>query len=172
MNAIGHGWDLRKVWDDYVPHKRDPNPPGAPFLPFTRGEQDWGPTHLAEEKMNDSKYADAAIAQLQKQHDRPFFIACGLFHPHMPWYMPQKYFDMFPLDEVPLPPILKSDLDDVPPLGVAITKGKAKFVDQVMNGGVHKEGVRAYLAATAYADAQMGRVLMLWKRATIGTTPS
>jgi len=156
---VGHGWNLRKVWDDYMPHKRDPNPPGAPFLPFTRGEQDWGPTHLAEEQMNDSKYADAAIAQLQRQHDRPFLVACGVFHPHMPWYVPQKYFDMFPLDEVTLPPILKSDLDDVPPLGVAITKGKAKFVDRVMDGGVHKEGVRAYLAATAYADAQMGRVL-------------
>ena len=156
---VGHGWDLRKVWDDYKPHKRDPNPPGAPFLPFTRGEQDWGPTHLPEEKMNDSSYADAAIAQLQKPHDRPFLVACGVFHPHMPWYVPQRYLDMFPLEEVTLPPILKNDLDDVPPLGVAITKGKAKFVDQVIDGGMHKEGVRAYLAATAYADAQMGRVL-------------
>jgi arylsulfatase A-like enzyme len=156
---IGHGWDRRHVWDDFKPHRRDPNPPGAPFLPFTRGEQDWGPTHLPEEKMNDTSYADAAIAQLQKQHDRPFLVACGVFHPHMPWYVPQKYFDMIPLEEVTLPPILKNDLDDVPPLGVAITRGKAKFVDKVMDGGVHKEGVRAYLAATAYADAQMGRVL-------------
>ncbi|NJM54819.1 MAG: sulfatase-like hydrolase/transferase, partial [Verrucomicrobiae bacterium] len=117
---VGHGWDLRKVWDDYQPHRRDPNPPGAPFLPFTRGEQDWGPTHLPEEKMNDTSYADAAIAQLQKQHDRPFLVACGVFHPHMPWYVPQKYFDLFP-DDVPLPEILDHDLDDVPPLGRAFT---------------------------------------------------
>jgi len=156
---VGHGWRRRNMWDDSKPHRRDPSPPGAPFLPFTRGEQDWGPTHLPEEKMNDTSYADAAIAQLQKQHDRPFLVACGVFHPHMPWYVPQKYFDMFPLDEVTLPPILKNDLDDVPPLGVAITQGKAKFVDQVMEHNVHKEGVRAYIAATAYADAQMGRVL-------------
>ena len=156
---ISHGWDFREACDEFVPHKRDPNPPGAPFLPFTRGEQDWGPTHLPEEKMNDTKYADAAIAQLQRAHDRPFFLACGLFHPHMPWYVPQKYFDLFPLNEVELPPLLESDLDDLPPLGQAITKGKAKFVDQVMENGVHKEGVRAYLATTAYADAQIGRVL-------------
>jgi choline-sulfatase len=156
---IGHGWDFRKSCDDYRPHKRDPNPPDAPFLPFTRGEQDWGPTHLAEEEMNDTSYADAAIAQLQKQHDRPFFIACGLFHPHMPWYVPQKYFHLFPLDEVTTPAILKNDLDDVPPLGRAITQGKSKFVEQVLAHDLHKQGVRAYLAATAYADAQMGRVL-------------
>ena len=156
---ISHGWDFREACDAFVPHKRDPAPPGAPFLPFTRGEQDWGPTHLPEEKMNGTSLANAAIAHLQKKHDRPFFIACGLFLPHMPWYVPQKYFDMFPLDEVTTPPLQKGDLDDVPPLGQAITRGKSKFVEQVMKHGLHKEGVRAYLAATAYADAQMGRVL-------------
>lgn len=156
---VAHGWDVRKVWDDHTPHRRDPAPPAAPFLPFTRGEQDWGPTHLTEAEMNDTKYADAAIKQLKQKHDKPFFVACGLFHPHMPWYVPKKYFDMFPLDEVKLPPIQKDDLDDVPPLGRAITKGKSKFVDQVMEGKVHAEGVRAYLATTAYADAQIGRVL-------------
>ena len=35
-------------------------------------------------------YADAAIKQLQKKHAQPFFIACGLFHPHMPWCVPKK----------------------------------------------------------------------------------
>lgn len=82
--------------------------------------------------MSDTKIADAAVAQLQRKHDRPFFIACGLFHPHMPWYIPKKYFDMFPLDEVKTPEILDTDLDDLPPLGRAVTQSKAKFVAQVM----------------------------------------
>ena len=156
---IGHGWDVRSDWDDHIPHKRDPIPPNAPFLPFTRGEQDWGPTHLREEEMGDTTYADAAIKQLRKKHDKPFLVACGLFHPHMPWYVPQKYFDMFPLDEVTTPELLENDLDDVPPLGRAVTAGKSKFVGQVLEHGLHKQGVRGYLATTAYADAQIGRVL-------------
>lgn len=156
---VAHGWKLGDVWDVFVPHRRDPVPPNAPFLPFTHGEQDWGPTHLAEVQMNDTKYADAAIAQLEKKHDRPFFVACGLFHPHMPWYVPKKYFDLFSADEVKLPPLRENDLDDVPPLGQAITKSKSKFVDQVITQKVHLEGVRGYLAATAYADAQIGRVM-------------
>lgn len=156
---VGHGWRLGKVWDDDLPHRRDPAPPKAPLLPFTRGEQDWGPTHLAEEQMNDTKMADAAIKQLQKKHDKPFLVACGLFHPHMPWYVPQKYLDMFPLEDVKLPPILTNDLDDLPAIGRDVTSSKSKFVDQVMANGVHKQGVQAYLAATAYVDAQMGRVL-------------
>ena len=156
---VTHGWDTRSGFDERTPHRRDPIPPNAPFLSFTRGEQDWGPTHLTEEEMNDTKYADATIKLLQREHERPFFIACGLFHPHMPWYVPQKYFDMFPLSEVTIPPIKKNDLDDIPTLGREITQGKSKFVDQVVAHGLHKEGVQAYLATTAYADAQIGRVL-------------
>lgn len=156
---IAHGWNSRNAWDDSINHKRDPIPPNAPFLSFTRGEQDWGPTHLAAEDMNDTSYADAAIKQLQKKHDKPFLIACGLFHPHMPWYVPQKYFDMFPLDEVTVPELLENDLDDVPPLARELTKGKSNFVAAVLKNGLHKQGVQAYLATTAYSDAQMGRVL-------------
>ncbi len=156
---ISHGWGTRDAWEDWIPHKRDPDPPGAPLTSVGRGEQDWGPTHLAEAEMNDSKYADAAIRQLEKKHEKPFLIACGLFHPHMPWYVPEKYFDMFPMDEVTTPEILKNDLEDVPSLGREVTKGKSRFVDSVMEAGLHKQAVQAYLATTAYSDAQMGRVL-------------
>jgi arylsulfatase A-like enzyme len=156
---ISHGWDTRDKWDDRIPHKRDPVPPGAPLTPVGRGEQDWGPIHIAEADMGDTKYANAAIAQLQREHDKPFLVACGLFNPHMPWYVPQKYFDMFPLDEVTTPQLLDNDLDDVPPLGRSVTEGKAQFVQSVLDAGLHKEAVRGYLATTAYADAQMGRVL-------------
>ena len=156
---ISHGWGPREDWDDHIPHKRDPIPPEAPFVSFTRGEQDWGPTHLREEEMGDTKYADAAIEQLQKKHDKPFLIACGLFHPHMPWYVPRKYFDMFPMDEVTTPELMENDLDDVPPLGRAVTAGKSKFVEKVLEHGLHKQAVQGYLATTAYADAQIGRVL-------------
>ncbi|WP_319589323.1 sulfatase [uncultured Draconibacterium sp.] len=157
---IGHGWNPEgEEWDDRVPHRRDPVPPNAPLTTVGRGEQDWGPTHLEESEMNDTKYADRAIAQLQKKHDKPFFIACGLFHPHMPWYVPQKYFDMFPMDEVTVPEILENDLDDVPPLAKGVTAGKRDFVNQVLEHGLHKQAVQGYLATTAYSDAQIGRVL-------------
>lgn len=75
--------------------------------------------------MNDTGNVDAAIRQLQQEHDRPFFIACGLFNPHMPCYVPQKYFDMFPLDEVTTPTLLNDDLEDVPTLRVSLTTRKS-----------------------------------------------
>jgi len=156
---VGHGWGSKAAWDEDVPHKRDPIPPNAPLTPVGKGEQDWGPTHLAEDKMRDTMYADRAIEQLQKKHDRPFLVACGLFHPHMPWYVPQKYLDMYPLNEVATPKLLKNDLDDVPPLARELTAGKSKFVASVLEHGLHQQAVQAYLASTTYSDAQMGRVL-------------
>lgn len=156
---ITHGWDQKEGWDEHIGHKRDPAPPGAPLTSVGRGEQDWGPIHLDEKDMNDTQNTDRAIRQLQQKHDKPFFIACGLFNPHMPWYVPKKYFDMFPLNEINGPELLENDLDDVPPLGVELTSGKSKYVKAILDAGLHKEGVRAYLATTAYADAQLGRVL-------------
>ncbi|WP_168567179.1 sulfatase [Crateriforma spongiae] len=159
FGKITHGWDQKEHWDEKLGHKRDPAPPGAPLTPVGRGEQDWGPIHLAEADMNDTMNANAAISRLQKPHDQPFFIAMGTFNPHMPWYVPQKYFDMFPMDEVVTPRLRKNDLDDVPPAGAALTAGKSRFVDSVLEHGLHKDAVQAYLATTAYVDAQLGRVL-------------
>ena len=33
---------------------------------------------------------------------RPFFYAVGFHRPHIPWNVPQSYFDKYPLDEVAL----------------------------------------------------------------------
>ena len=124
---ITHGWDQRENWDEKIGHKRDPAPPGAPLISVGAGEQDWGPIHLAEEDMNDSRNVDNAIKRLNMKHDKPFFIACGTFNPQMPWYVPQKYFDMFPLDEIVIPDLKENDLADVPELGVELTSGKSKI---------------------------------------------
>jgi arylsulfatase A-like enzyme len=156
---ITHGWDQREHWDEHIGHKRDPAPPGAPLAKLAGGEQDWGPTHLAEEKMNDTIGAEKTITILKKQHDKPFFLAYGLFHAHMPWYVPQKYFDMYPLDEIVLPELKEGDLDDLPPLARAVSDGPGGFADKVIKAGKHKEAVQAYLATTTYVDTQIGRVL-------------
>jgi arylsulfatase A-like enzyme len=156
---ITHGWDQKEHWNEHVGHKRDPAPPGAPLAGLSGGEQDWGPIHLTEEKMNDTGGANKAIAILQKQHDKPFFLAYGSFNPHMPWYVPKKYFDMYPLDQIVLPELKEDDLDDLPPLAKAVSDGIGSFADKVIKSGKHKEAVQAYLATTTYVDTQMGRVL-------------
>lgn len=156
---ITHGWSGKDVWDDKQGHKRDPRPPGAPVQSVGKGEQDWGPIHLAEEEMNDTGGANRAIATLEQEHDKPFFLVYGTFNPHMAWFVPQKYFDMFPIDEVRTPKLNTKDFDDIPPLGDDVVGGKRKFTQSVLDAGLHKSAVQAYLATTAYVDVQHGRVL-------------
>ncbi len=159
---VSHGWNMGDL-DDTSGHKRDPAPPGAPLNGYSRSasgkvtENDWGPTHLQESEMNDTSKADQAIAQLTKKHDRPFFVACGLFHPHMPAYAPKKYFDMYPLDSIKLPPTITNDLDDVPGIGKSLAHEGA--FSGISAHNQWKNAVQGYLASTSYADAQMGRVL-------------
>ena len=156
---ITHGWKGKDVWDEKQGHKRDPRPPRAPLQSVGKGEQDWGPIHLTEAEMNDTGGADKTIAILEKEHAKPFFLTYGTFNPHMSWFVPQKYFDMFPIDEVKLPALNPTDFDDIPPLGDKIVEGKRKFTKAVLNAGLHKSAVQAYLATTAYVDVQHGRVL-------------
>ncbi len=156
---ISHGWSGKDVWDEKQGHKRDPRPPGAPVQSVGKGEQDWGPIHLAEEAMNDTAGADRTIAILEQEHDKPFFLAYGTFNPHMAWFVPQKYFDLFPLDEVKTPALNPNDFDDIPPLGDAVVGSKRKFTQAVLEAGLHQSAVQAYLATTAYVDVQHGRVL-------------
>ncbi len=117
-----------------------------------------GPLSGGDETMVDYHTVTYCIKQLRKKQDRPFFLACGLHKPHLPWQVPQKYFDLFPLDQVKLPPVKEDDLADIPPAGVrmATRSGDHK---KITEAGKWKECVRAYLATIAFSDAMVGRLL-------------
>ena len=159
---ISHGYDTDVDWDNEARFKiRDPYPPNAPLSKIGRGEKDWGPIHLPESEMNDTKCADFTIKELKKKHDKPFFLACGLFHPHYPWYVPQKYLDMYPVDKIVLPERKDDDLEDVPKEGVALAN--AKTHQKIVEAGLYKNAVQGYLASTSYSDTHIGRILAVLK---------
>src|SRR5206468_8939368 len=102
----------RGDWDDYLERPGgDPQPTGNDGV----GGIKFAPLDCKDEDLREWKVTGYAIDQLKKKHDKPFFLACGLFKPHMPWNVPRKYYDMHPLSAIKLPPYLENDLDDVPP---------------------------------------------------------
>ncbi len=116
------------------------------------------PLDMKDQDLGDWHTVDYCIEQLQKDHDKPFFVACGLIKPHLPWAVPRKYYDMFPLDTVKLPPHIENDLKDVPPAGVRMarpTGDHAKF----LKSGRWKAAIQSYLATCAYVDVNIGRLL-------------
>jgi arylsulfatase A-like enzyme len=116
----------------------------------------WGPTAKGKEATKDYQTAVWAAAQLQKSYDKPFFMAIGLSKPHLPFYVPQEFFDLYDSEGDYLPPIREDDLEDI-----LTPKGKQKFEASgdylwLKQNKLLNEAARAYLAATSYADACLG----------------
>ena len=154
---IYHGRERGGHWDDYFvgrerkrrhPDAKDNGVGGIRFYPLASADED----------MLDYGNVSYGVEKLQEQHDKPFFLAVGLIKPHMPFSAPKKYFDMFPLDSIELPPHRADDLDDVPPAGVAMAKPGGDHA-KIVASGRWKEAVQAYLATVAFCDAQVGRLL-------------
>jgi len=112
----------------------------------------------------DEVTANFGIDVLQQNHDEPFLITLGIIRPHAPWHAPQSYFDMFPLDEVKLPPYLENDLEDCAEelWNTRFNYGNMRFraLHECCEGDQGwRRWLQAYLACVAFADAQVGRVL-------------
>lgn len=150
-------------WDTYYPDQlenkfEDPVPPESDLNGLGRGNFDWGPVVESQAEMGDYRTATWIADQLGRKHDKPFFLACGIYRPHLPWYVPQEYFERFPLETIRLPTTLNSDLDDLPPIAVKVAKGGGDHA-AVLKGGQWKHAVQGYLASIAFADEQVGRVI-------------
>ncbi len=122
---------------------------------------DWSPLPFEKEETGDYSSANWVINQLNEKHDKPFFLACGLYRPHLPWYVPQKYYDKFPLDEIQLPKVLSNDLDDLPNLGKNTTLGN--YHKKILETDQWKNAVQGYLASINYADDLVGELLLALK---------
>ena len=116
------------------------------------------PINARDEDMVDYHTVSYALKQLNRSHDKPLFLACGLHKPHMAWDVPKKYYDMFPLASIQLPKVLETDLDDIPPAGKRMAKPEGDHSD-ILASGRWKDAVQGYLAAIAFCDAMIGRLM-------------
>jgi arylsulfatase A-like enzyme len=135
-------------------------PPGYPFsgLPQKIQEFDWGVLPIEEREYGDVLATDWIIEQLQTPREQPMFLALGIYRPHVPMYVPQRFFDLYPLKALQMPVFQEGDLDDVPPAGRALADARGWF-KLVREQGKWAHAVQAYYASISFADAQVGRVL-------------
>ncbi|WP_414660691.1 sulfatase [Horticoccus sp. 23ND18S-11] len=145
---------LRFVLPDTV---RIPDPKYLPTR-FAALPDDWDrddPTKFQQ----DTEQAERAVTFLRQKHDGPFFLSVGFWRPHSERIVPKRYFDLYPLDAITLPPGYRpDDLDDVPAPGRWRATAQGTHA-AVVNAGLLREYLRSYYAATTYVDEQVGRVL-------------
>jgi arylsulfatase A-like enzyme len=153
---IYHGsYDRHSEWEDYLEDEgRDPKPKGDLGV----GGIAFAPLDCEDEDLREWKIVQYGIRKLQEKSDKPFFISLGLHKPHMPWNVPRKYYDIFPVDQIKLPPYREDDLKDIPPAGIAMAKPSGDH-QAILDSGRWKEAIQGYLAAIAYCDAMIGRLL-------------
>ena len=152
-------------FDDYypAPNRQLPDeirPLGRPVNRnpgFISGFFDWSPVVAEDSAMGDGQVVSWAARQLEAKFDRPLFLGVGIYRPHIPWYVPQAYFDMHPLEHIELPATVPDDLDDVP--GSERYASNQRVHRWVLESGNWERGVQAYLASISFADAMVGRLL-------------
>ena len=109
-----------------------------------------------DDEITDGIGANEVVRLLQqRQHSQdPFFIAYGLYRPHVPWIVPAPYFAQYPLDQIQAVPFDPSELQIAPP---------PAYWTQPPNFGMNelqrRQAIQGYYAATSFIDTQIGKVL-------------
>jgi len=150
------------VWGPYggigarPPHKLIPPTPMG-----NHPAMDWGVFPHRDEDKGDYQITSWAIEQLKAApKDEAMFLAVGYYLPHVPCYVTQKWYDLYPDDDSVLPKILRGDRDDTPRfswyLHWELPEPRLKWVEEKHQW---RNLCRSYLACTSFVDAQIGRLL-------------
>jgi arylsulfatase A-like enzyme len=144
----------RQLPDEVRPYARPAN--GNPLF----NGFDWSAVVAEDAATGDGQVVSWVERQLTAETGTPRFVAAGIYRPHLPWYVPQKYFDMHPLASVELPATIENDLDDLPPAGRAGSFQSTQLHEWILEDPPRwKEGVQGYLASISFADAMVGRLI-------------
>lgn len=160
QDQLARGLDVRDFrWPEGFPLNRIPAVQAFSKPPQNPNEFDWGPFDKSDLKMGDGQLVAWAKKFLAKPTRQPFFLATGIYRPHLPFYAPRKYFDLYPLDRITLPIIKTDDCNDLPPAGQKMAAERRPDLELVQRSGKYRELVQAYLASITFADALIGHLL-------------
>ena len=121
----------------------------------------WQVLDVDDDELEDGKIANAAVEVLTEIKDKQFFLAVGFNKPHLPFYAPSKYFDLYTTQDFRVP--IDSSLPRNAPSVASNPKGLKAYQDIAnyppFSDEKTLELIRAYAATTSFIDAQVGRVL-------------
>ncbi len=161
--VLHHGFRgrLAGAIDRSLGRKKSPRPRKPMNRPADwSGAWDWGRYPEKDAEMADFQLAKNAAEALQENFDQPFFMSVGFFRPHVPLFVPPKWFELYDSDTLTLPRIPTSDLDDLPKNFLSINNyAAAPTHAQVVEHGKQRSLTHAYLASISFVDHCVGIVL-------------
>ncbi len=153
--ADRRGYFSPRGWDDFYPSFDAQLPvQSMPDEMPGRGEGkfDWGGTGKPLEEMGDHKVVDWAIKQLEARRDKPLFLAVGIYRPHMPWFVPDAFYDQYQDIEITAPTNPENWDRNIPE---SLASKPRRFKEYTGKPGPS----RGYAACISYADFELGRLL-------------
>jgi iduronate 2-sulfatase len=85
---------------------------------------------------------------------KPFFIGNGFRRPHAPYAAPKKYYDLYRVEDIPLPNTSPKDFRKALPAAVNFDPPDKPLTDLEV-----RQQIRAYYACVSFVDAQLGLLL-------------
>ena len=132
--------------------------PGPPTKYSAGGGSEfcWGPSLRKKEETRDFKTAQWAAEELSKPREKPFFMAVGLSKPHLPFVVPQEFFDLYDPATFKAPQIKEDDLDDILVNGKRPKHKPTNDYLWLKQNNLIDECALAYAASCSYADSCLG----------------
>ena len=116
-----------------------------------------GPGHTTELEVDDH-VEEATLAYLRdpERKNKPWCINASFIAPHFPLIAPQRFWDMYPLDEIDLPDIPPDHLENQHPVYQRMRRafGCADFPEELV-----RRGRAGYYALITYLDEKIGRLI-------------
>jgi len=123
------------------------------------GVLSWFEADGTDEEQTDGLGATATMAFLDEfaASGENFFLAFGLYRPHVPFVAPKAYFDMYDINDFSVPESNEAYLQSLPKPAAKSIRAKKEQLD--LDPELAKKIKHAYYATTSFVDAQVGRVL-------------
>jgi choline-sulfatase len=94
----------------------------------------------------------------KEEEQRPFFLCSSFFHPHDPFHITEKYWNMYEDTDIPMPEISGEDLQDMHPFNQWIQTHHELDICELSEEEIHKNR-RAYYGMVTYFDDKVGQIV-------------
>ena len=106
----------------------------------------------------DGRVTEQAISILEEnakiQSTQPLFLAVGYIRPHVPFSAPERFFDLYPLDDISIEDVPEFDRNDIPSAHLSDRPYQLDMTDQEK-----RIMIQAYYASISFIDEQVGKLI-------------
>lgn len=117
---------------------------------------DWAAIEADLEKWKDSKITNYGIEKIIETDD-PLLLVLGYHLPHLPFYIPKQFYDIYSDKAITNPDLISNDLDD-------ITLPNKRYGDSrthkaLLDNSLYYESLKHYMGAISFIDFQIGKLI-------------